>query len=91
MKASDLAGALQAPDEPAPRQGDAELGRKLGDLRRSFNLNQITVVDHVTSISRHHLSMIETGITMPTVRTLIDLADFYEVSIDELLAHMRSS
>lgn len=90
MKAADLVGVPQGKEEPRPREGDVELGQKLGDYRRKFRLNQSTVCEHIPGLKRTLLASIEAGHAMPTVRTLIDLADFYEASIDELLAHMRN-
>lgn len=87
--ASQVKGIPQKDRKPRNRAGDATLGSKLSALRESFRLTQQDVIDNATpSVSRVGLAMIETGEAMPTVRTLVTLAAFYETSIDELTRHM---
>jgi transcriptional regulator with XRE-family HTH domain len=55
----------------APRRGDPELGGRLSLIRLRAGLTQTDVAGKVT-VSRQHISNIETGITSPTVRLLQD-------------------
>ena len=69
------------------RTGDAELGRKLGELRRSHGLRTEDVAREV-GLTRPGLSNIETGVALAGLRTLARLAVFYDVTLDHLCGHM---
>ena len=85
MLSSDFVGYPDTrPDKL--RQGVAmtdTLGDRLRDLRKGRKLPQIEVAEAV-GISRSYLAGIETGGENAGRETLVALADFYGVTIDEL-------
>ncbi|MBS6502589.1 MAG: helix-turn-helix transcriptional regulator [Clostridium sp.] len=62
------------------------LGENLFKLRNKFNHSQSFVSD-MLHIDRSLLSKYEHSISIPTLPTLIKLANFYNVSIDYLLSN----
>ncbi len=59
------------------------LGKKLRELRRAENLTQEQLSAKL-NISRVNYTRYETGAVRPDYETVILLADFYEISLDEL-------
>jgi transcriptional regulator with XRE-family HTH domain len=57
-----------------------EIGRKVKNLRLEKGLSQEKLAEHI-NMSREHISCIERGKHMPTIETLYNLADFFEVDI----------
>ena len=59
------------------------IGNKLKELRKNENLTQKQLADKL-EISRVNYTRYETGVVRPDYETLIKLADFYDISLDEL-------
>ena len=59
------------------------LGKKLKELRKSEGLTQQQLADTL-AISRVNYTRYETNAVRPDYETLIKLADFYDVSLDEI-------
>lgn len=59
------------------------LGKKLKELRTSYNLTQTDLANKIC-ISRVNYTRYETGKVRPDYETLIKIADFYDVSLDDL-------
>lgn len=59
------------------------LGKKLRELRRAESLTQEQLAAKL-NISRVNYTRYETGAVRPDYETVILLADFYEISLDEL-------
>ena len=57
---------------------------KSKELREEFNLTQAQLAKEI-NISRSCISMIEIGKNEPTATTLIAYADYFKISIDDLL------
>lgn len=64
----------------------ADLGERLSELRRSRRLSQESLADAL-GVSRQAVSNWERSNTAPDTINLVALADFYSVSLDELLGH----
>ena len=60
-----------------------DLGKKLKELRKSFNLTQEEFAKKI-GVSRVNYTRYETGKVRPDYETVIKIADFYEISLDEL-------
>ena len=60
-----------------------DLGKKLKELRFSYNLTQTDLAIKL-GISRVNYTRYENGKVNPDYETLIKIADFYDVSLDEL-------
>ena len=60
-----------------------ELGRKLKELRTMEGLTQQQLAD-MLDIGRVNYTRYETNAVRPDYETLIKLADFYDISLDEL-------
>lgn len=60
------------------------LSEKIRDLRRKSGLSQEELADKL-DVSRQAVSKWETGSAVPTTETLVELADFFGVSLDFLL------
>lgn len=58
---------------------------RLIELRKSNNLSQ-TELGKILSMTQRSISRFETGQTFPDERTLNLIADYFEVSVDYLLA-----
>jgi transcriptional regulator with XRE-family HTH domain len=71
---------------------DAEvLGQRLRARRHALGLSQPNV-EHATGIPKARISRYEHGRAVPSVRTLVKLADLLDVSLDALTAGLfRSS
>lgn len=59
------------------------IGQKLKELRKSEGLTQQQLADAL-QISRVNYTRYETDAVRPDYETLIKLADFYDISLDEL-------
>lgn len=59
------------------------LGKKLKQLRNSEGLTQQQLAEKL-QISRVNYTRYETDTVRPDYETLIKLADFYDISLDEL-------
>lgn len=59
---------------------------KLKEIRARYNLNQ-TDIAKITGLSQKSISNYENAQTYPNVESLIKLADYFHVTIDELLGH----
>ena len=60
-----------------------KIGNKLKELRKFENLTQQQLADRL-NISRVNYTRYETDAVRPDYETLVAIADFYDVSIDEL-------
>lgn len=60
-----------------------KIGQKLKDLRKSYNLTQEEFAKQI-GVSRVNYTRYETDKVRPDYETLIALADFYDISLDEL-------
>ena len=59
------------------------LGQKLKELRKSESLTQQQLADKL-QISRVNYTRYETNAARPDYETLIKIADFFDVSLDEI-------
>lgn len=64
--------------------GEKMLSEKIRELRRKSGLSQEELADKL-EVSRQAVSKWETGAAVPTTETLVQLADFFGVSLDFLL------
>lgn len=60
------------------------IGEKIRLLRLSQNLKQDTLAREL-NMCRQTLSAYERGITLPDIYSLITIADYFEVTLDELV------
>ena len=60
-----------------------QIGNKLKELRKVENLTQQQLADKL-NISRVNYTRYETDVVRPDYETLIAIADFYNISLDEL-------
>ena len=60
-----------------------DLGKKLKELRKSYNLTQEELAKKIGA-SRVNYTRYETGKVRPDYETIIKIADFYDISLDEL-------
>ena len=60
-----------------------DLGRKLNELRKAYNLTQAEFSKKI-GISRVNYTRYETNKSRPDYETLLKIADFYDISLDEL-------
>ncbi len=60
------------------------LSEKIRELRRAKGLSQEELADKL-NVSRQAVSKWETGAAVPTTETLVELADYFGVSLDFLL------
>lgn len=65
-------------------RGEKMLSEKIRELRRKSGLSQEELADKL-DVSRQAVSKWETGAAVPTTETLVQLADFFDVSLDFLL------
>lgn len=59
------------------------LGKKLKELRQSDNLTQQQLADKL-QISRVNYTRYETNAVRPDYEVLIKIADYFDISLDEL-------
>ena len=60
-----------------------QLGKKLKELRQAYNLTQKELSDRL-ELSRVNYTRYENDNVRPDYETIIKIADFYDVSLDEL-------
>lgn len=60
-----------------------EIGKKLKELRKTYNLTQEEFARKI-EISRVNYTRYETDKVRPDYETIIKIADFYDISLDEL-------
>ena len=60
-----------------------DFGKKLKELRLSFSLTQAELAQKI-GVSRVNYTRYENGKVRPDYETLINIADFYDVSLDEI-------
>ena len=65
-----------------------EIGNKLKELRKAEGLTQQQLVERL-QIPRVNYTRYETNAVRPDYETLIRIADFYEVSLDEIFDRAR--
>lgn len=71
----------------SPRTVDMEIGRKLNELRISYQLTAAEVGREI-GLTRSQVSNIELGNSLPSLPALARLAAFYETTLDHLAGHM---
>jgi len=59
---------------------------KLREIRAKYKLNQSEIAK-ITGLSQKSISNYENAQTYPNVEALIKLADYFHISIDELIGH----
>lgn len=67
-----------------------KIGNLLKELRKEHNLSQEQLADKF-NVSSRSVSRWENGNTMPDISMMIELADFYDIDIRELLRGERES
>ncbi len=67
-----------------------KIGVFLKDLRKEKSLTQEQLAEKL-NVSGRTVSRWETGITMPDISTLVEIADFYDISISEIIEGERKS
>ena len=60
------------------------LGEKITELRKNKNLSQIQLAEQL-GVSRQAISKWESGNTMPGIDSIIEISNFFDVTIDSLL------
>lgn len=65
-----------------------EIGQKLKELRKTENLTQRQLADKL-QISRVNYTRYETNKARPDFETLIKIADFFDVSLDDIFDRVR--
>ena len=64
------------------------IGENIRNLRREREVKQITLALEL-QIGRQSVSAYERGITLPDIYLLIRIADYFDVSLDELTGRKR--
>ena len=67
-----------------------KIGRFLKELRKEKNITQEQLAEKI-KVSGRTVSRWETGSNMPDISLLVELADFYDVSIPEIIDGERKS
>ena len=67
-----------------------KIGEFLKELRKEHNLSQEQLAEKF-NVSSRSISRWENGNTMPDISVMIELADFYDIDIRELLRGERKS
>ena len=57
---------------------------RLQEIRKSEKITQMQLAD-IIGVKANTISQYESGIREPNIRTLIDLADLFDVSVDYLI------
>lgn len=65
-------------------QGDIRFGRNLNILRSRNNMSQQELADKI-HVTRQTISIWERGSNMPDLSILVELADFYDVDIRDII------
>ena len=61
-----------------------KIGEKINELRNKNNITQLALAKEL-GVSRSSVNAWEMGISMPTIDRLIDIAQYFHVSVDYLL------
>ena len=61
-----------------------QLGKKLKEMRKAEGMKQEQLAEKL-QINRVNYTRYETDVTRPDYETLIAIADFYNISLDEML------
>lgn len=61
-----------------------KLGASLREWRKEAELTQRELADK-TGLFQGPISRWEAGINLPSIRDLVELADFYHITLDELI------
>ncbi len=61
---------------------------KITDLRKERSISQKELAKYL-NVSQAQISKYESGANEPDLATLIKIADFFNISIDELLGHNK--
>ena len=61
-----------------------KIGEKINELRNKYNITQLALAKEL-GVSRSSVNAWEMGISMPTIDRLIDIAEYFHVSVDYLL------
>lgn len=61
-----------------------KIGEKINELRNKNNITQLALAKEL-GVSRSSVNAWEMGISMPTINRLIDIAEYFHVSVDYLL------
>lgn len=61
-----------------------DIGQQLIKQRNKYNYTQLELA-HKLNLKRQTLSSYETGHTLPNIFVLINIADIYNISLDELI------
>ncbi len=59
---------------------------KINELRKERNVSQKELASYL-NVSQAQISKYESGLNEPDISTLIKIADFFQISIDDLLEH----
>ena len=59
---------------------------RISELRKEKNVSQKELASYL-NVSQAQISKYESGVNEPDIGTLIRIADFFKISIDELLGH----
>ena len=70
------------------RGNGMEIGQKLKELRKSEGITQQQLAEKL-QISRVNYARYETNAARPDYETLIKLADFFDVSLDEIFDRVK--
>lgn len=62
-----------------------QIGQKLKELRKAESLTQQQIAE-ILNISRVNYTRYETDASRPDYETLIAIADFYNISLDEIFS-----
>ena len=61
-----------------------KIGEKINEIRNKHNITQLALAKEL-GVSRSSVNAWEMGISMPTIDRLIDIAEYFHVSVDYLL------
>ena len=61
-----------------------QLGKKIKEMRKAEGMTQEQLAEKL-QINRVNYTRYETDVTRPDYETLIAIADFYNISLDEML------
>ncbi|MDD9139168.1 helix-turn-helix transcriptional regulator [Fructobacillus sp. CRL 2054] len=62
----------------------SEIGKRIKALREKEGVTQRQMAHH-SNLSQGTIGNIEAGISLPNYYTLIDFADYFQVSLDDLV------
>ncbi|MBR1746880.1 MAG: helix-turn-helix transcriptional regulator [Clostridia bacterium] len=65
-----------------------EIGKKLKELRKGHSLTQ-EELSSALNISRVNYTRYETNASRPDYETLVKIADYYDISLDELFGRQK--